>query len=303
MTDLVAINGQIFSQAAAQVPSTDRVFLFGDGLVETICASGSHLLDLSAHLERLRRAAQLHHISLPWPDSLLQFEMENLLSLTRYQRSSIRLIVSRGLDPQVWPTPESSSPQRYIYCSRVRQVEAEELSQGIRLKVKKDPSGRRGEQTKCTFYLPSIVATLESRAEGYDEIVWCNGDGEFTEAGSANIFFIAREGDLVEIATPPLQAGILPGITRSRIIELLTRSKIPVRERPIPVEELARFDEAFLSSSVRGLFPIQAIDKHRLHSCRPQAVFRQIHRLYKSWEENEGGNRSGGSAPITSSSH
>lgn len=287
MSDLVAINGQIFSSADGQIPATDRAFLFGDGVLETLCAVQGRLIDLAAHLARLRRNAETIRLAIPWSDNQFQFEMENLLSLTRHERSALRLIVSRGLSAGMWPSGEDK-PQRYLFCSAYHP-DSLSLETGVKLRSKRDSMGRSGEQIKSPAYLPAIQAYLEAKEEGFDDILWINRDGELCEAGYANIFLMAREGDLLEIATPPVQSGLLPGITRARIIELLHRSRIPVRERAINLEELARFDEGFLSSSVRGLVPIQSIDKHRLYSTRPAATFRQILRLYKSWEFQEGG--------------
>lgn len=290
MTDLVAINGTIFEAASAQVPIHDRAFLFGDGILETLAAIGSRLIDFEAHLHRLRRAAESCHINMPWSDSFLQFEIENLLSLSRFERSSIRILLSRGVGTHLVPHGEEVT-QRYIFCSAAPNNKHAEES-GVRLKLRRDPLGRKGEQIKWPFYLPTVKALIELKETGHDDVLWVNAEGDLTEAGFSNLFLLAREGDLVEIATPPVQSGILPGVTRARIIELLERSKIPVTERSISIEELPRFDEGFLSSSVRGLVPIQTIDKHRLHSLRPQSVYRQIKRLYTTWEIQEGGSSS-----------
>lgn len=294
MTELVAINGTIFEAGSAQIPARDRALLFGDGILETIAASGTRLIDFEHHLARLRRAADQCHIQVPWSDAFLQFEIENLLSLSRFARSSIRILLSRGLGSHLLPNGQETT-QRYIFCTEAKISQNPE-AEGIRLKLRKDPWGRRGSQIKSPFYLLTVTALLESKASGYDDVLWVNPDGEITEAGYSNIFLLAREGDLVEIATPPIQAGLLAGVTRARVIELLERSRIPVTERPIPIDELPRFDEGFLSSSVRGIVPILAIDSHRLHSLRPQAVFRQIKRLYSTWETQEGGSVQGGSS-------
>ena len=114
-------------------------------------------------------------------------------------------------------------------------------------------------------------------------MLWVNGDNEITEATWSNIFLIGRTGDLVEIATPPASSGILEGITRQRVIELLEKAKIPVTVRIITEDEIPRFDEAFLTSSIRGVVPLNQIGSHRLHTLRPNAVFHHIARLYQTW--------------------
>ena len=119
-----------------------------------------------------------------------------------------------------------------------------------------------------------------ARESGFDDILWINSENEVTEASTANIFFIGREGDDVFVHTPPETSGLLKGITRKTIIELLRANQVEVSEEILLRDELARFDEAFVCSTVRGLVPIQAIDQHRLYTLREMAVFRYIQKLF-----------------------
>ena len=105
------------------------------------------------------------------------------------------------------------------------------------------------------------------------------------------MFFMARHGDQVELVTPPAQSGLLLGITRETVLALLRRAGLPVREQLVFADELPRFDEAFLCSSVRGLVPVSRIDRHKLHGARPGSVFRHIERLFLTWVETEVGHR------------
>ncbi|MEZ5079013.1 MAG: aminotransferase class IV [Solirubrobacterales bacterium] len=81
-------------------------------------------------------------------------------------------------------------------------------------------------------------------------------DGTVLEASRANVF-LAREGVLL---TPPLAAGVLPGITRAAAIELARSEGVEVREQPIYRDDLVGADEVFLTGSVRGVEPVRAID-------------------------------------------
>ena len=122
---------------------------------------------------------------------------------------------------------------------------------------------------------------------GFDDVIWCNSESEITESTTANLFFIGRHGDLVEISTPSLRSGILKGITRETILTLLNSAKIPARELIVYKDELPRFDEAFCCSTVKGLIPITKIDKHQLHTLRANSTFRHINRLFQTWVASE----------------
>jgi branched-subunit amino acid aminotransferase/4-amino-4-deoxychorismate lyase len=297
MAGLVSVNGHITRVSEGLIPAQDRGFLFGDAIYEMIAGRASKLIDFAAHFSRLRRAAEQSRISMPWSEQQLRFDCEHLLSLTNFPQSALRLMVTRGTSPTLRTAGEMQA-NRYIFCIPAPLPATEQYEMGLQLKIKKNPLNPRGEQLKSTHYLHTTTAQIEVQAEGYDEVLWQNADAELTEAGSANIFLISRQGDLVEIATPPVAAGILPGITRARTIELLVRSQIPVTERSITIDELPRFDEGFVTSSLRGPFPVSRIDKHRLHSTRPQAVFQHILRLYRSWESHEGDGNQGEFSPL-----
>ncbi len=297
MAGLVSVNGQVTKAEEGFIPAQDRGFLFGDAIYEMVAAREGRLIDFAAHLTRLRQAAEKTRMAMPWTDVQLLFECEHLLSLTNFPHSALRIVITRGTSPTL-RMEAGMQPNRYIYCIPSPLPTHSQYETGLQLKTKKHPLNPRGEQLKSPFYLHAATAQAEAQAEGYDDVLWLNADSEFTEAASANVFLISREGDLVEIATPPVTAGILPGITRARMIELLERSQIPVTERSLTLEELPRFDEGFVTSSLRGPFYISRIDKHRLHSTRAQAVFQHILRLYRSWESHEGTTPSGENSPL-----
>jgi len=288
MAGLIAINGLVTTPEDAKVPALDRGLLFGDGVFEVFVAFGPHILDIKRHLERLRVSAEALEFAIPWSDAELEFELNHLVSQVAAAKTYIRLYVSRGnglgmrLDP-------ASKPNRFVYCLPAAVENARIYSEGLRLKRMIKAENTRGAAAKTSNYLGSVLGVARAQKEGYDEVLWSNQDGEITEAATANIFFLARSGDLVEFLTPPAHSGLLLGITRDTLIQRLKAAQIPVREHTIFVEELPRFDEAFLCSTVRGLVPVATIDKHRMHSARPNAVFRHIERLYLTWVETQVG--------------
>lgn len=282
MSSYVMINGLILPEMQAQLPALDRGFLYGDCIYEVFSAKNGVIIDFEYHLERLRRSAVIHEIPVPWSNEIIRFDIDHMLSLESPDYASIRLVVSRGLGGALVPSGKLE-PQRYLYVKTVPFPNYLPDNEGIKLKTKRHPALQRDDVAKTNNYLPTVSNSLNAAKEGFDDLLWMSHDGELIECGAANIFFLSREGDLVEIATPPLASGILPGVTRARIIELLTLAQIPVTERQVTIEELPRFDEAFVSSSIRLLRPVSLIDKHRLHTTRKNAVFWHIHRLYNSW--------------------
>lgn len=290
MEGLVSIDGKISGIAEATVPVMDRSFLYGDCVFETLVAFGEQVLDIPDHLSRLRRSAQNLRLTIPWSDSEMEVEIRKLVHQLNHPKSAVRLMVTRG-DGFSLKVPDQPKPRKVIFCYPAKIEHKSVYDIGLSLKPIQQNFTPRGASSKTVNYLPSIIALQDAAAEGFDDLLWINGAGEVTEAATANIFLLGRTGDLLEVATPSPESGLLLGITRSRIITLLQKSGIPVTERIIDAEELARFDEAFVCSTVRGLVPIAKIGMHRLHTRRPNSSFNHIERLYLTWLESVIGRR------------
>lgn len=290
MTGLISVNGKITSPDAAMVPAMDRGFLMADDVFEVIVGFGDKLLDVDRHLARLRRSADAVEIPVPWSDAELAFELDALAGQVEAAKKYLRLTVTRGVGMGVKP-PKDPKPNKVVYCFPAVEEPLATYQQGLALKRTTKAGASRGAAAKTGNYLQGVLALAQAEREGFQDILWTNAEGEVLEAATANVFFLAREGDNVEFVTPPGASGILLGVTRETIMTLLRNAKIPVREQQIFADELARFDEAFVCSTVRGLVPVSRIDRHHLHTARPNATFRHVERLFLTWVETQLGQR------------
>lgn len=286
---LIAVNGRISSPEEARISPLDRGFLIGDAVFEVCVAFGDQVLDINRHLSRLRHSAAMLDLELPWSDEELAFELTSLAEQVAHPKKYLRLTVTGGLGLGV-RMPESRQPSRVTYCFKAED-DPLKPGQGLALKRMVRAGTLRGAQPKTPYYLPASLALSRAARDGYGDILWTHTDGEVAEAHAANIFFMTRDGDNVTFITPPAQSGILMGVTRETVITLLTNAGIPVREELVYADELPRFDEAFLTSTVRGLVPVSRIDGHRLHTLRPQATYWHIERLFLTWVTTQLGYR------------
>jgi branched-chain amino acid aminotransferase len=104
---------------------------------------------------------------------------------------------------------------------------------------------------KTVSYADNVVALAAAHRRGADEALLANTRDELCEGTGTNVFVVV-DGELV---TPPLSSGCLAGITRSLVL-----GTSDVRERPLPFDVLTRVEEAFLTSSTRGVHPVATID-------------------------------------------
>lgn len=283
---VVSVNGNLSSPEQAVVSVFDRGFLFGDDIFEVCVAFQQKILGLKLHLARLRRSAAQIHLGIPWQDDELEAELSAILAQVKAAKVYLRLMITRGQGLGLEVT-EGFTPNKIIMALPAKPFPETYYREGVALTLARNSSGARGAQAKTGNYLSGIVAMQKANAEGFDDILWCNSEGEITEASTANIFLVARHGNEVEVVTPYLQSGLLAGITRDYVLRILRANDISVMEQAIVSEELPRFDEAFICSTMRGVIPVQRIDGQRLATRRINSLFNRIeqHFLAAVWEE------------------
>jgi branched-chain amino acid aminotransferase len=125
---------------------------------------------------------------------------------------------------------------------------------------------------KVGNYLVAVLATRAARDAGAAEALIVDGDARVIEGASSNVFF-AKGNKLV---TAPLDAGILPGITREIVLDVAKELGLAVELRAARTDELPSFDEAFISSSIRELLPVVRVDDRPVGAGRPGPTFEKL---------------------------
>lgn len=226
------------------IPQNDRGLLLGDGLFETLLAVDGDLPHLSAHLDRM--AAGCAVLDLPFDRA--EAERQARTATPAEGRFAVRLTLTagsggRGLDRPTVPLPRlfaTAAPSAPVTEPATLMVATTRRNEG-------SPASR----LKTLSYLDNVLARAEARAAGADEAVMLNNRGEIACAGAANLFWVA-EGRLF---TPRLDCGVLPGITRARLM-----AREPVEEVVATVETLLRAEAAFLTNSLIGARPVSRLE-------------------------------------------
>jgi branched-chain amino acid aminotransferase len=261
---LTNLNGHIAE--TAQVSVLDRGFLYGDSVYEAIRTFRGRHFGLKEHLARLRQSADYLYMTVPWTDGEIQVELERTLGQTSWTESYIRIVVTRGTESFIGLQPSAQlRPNLLIVVSEIAPEPILSES-GLHLVIPqriRNPKSALDPAAKTGNYLNNILALLEAQQMGANDALLLNADGEITEATTSN-FWMVRDN---VVLTPPAEAGILQGITRSFILKILEQRKIPWEEKAIVPADLDGIQEAFLSSSVRLLMPVRQINQALLPSC------------------------------------
>jgi len=269
------LDGRACAPEDASVSVFDRGFLYGDSVFETLRTYGGVPFELDAHLQRLERSAGLVHIPLPLTPSALAVEISGAVAMAANAESYVRVMITRGQGPMGLDPALAERALRVIIVQPLQAPPAEQYSQGIGAISHAthrvlDASGVQG--AKIGNYLTSVLAMREARLQGALEALILDAHGHVLEGASSNVFLVHDE----RLVTPPLDAGILPGITRGWVLELARQLGLAVEQRTIPLGEAYAADELFITSSIRELLPVVRLDGRVLGTGAVGPVFQRL---------------------------
>ena len=270
-----SVNGSVTPAAEARVSVLDNGFTFGDSVYETLRTYGGRPFHLDRHLARLRRSAGRLAIAIPQADSVLAAWLDALLARAGNAESYVRLIVSRGVGDISYHFDRISGPTVVMAVKPYDPLPAASYSEGIAVAVvavRRNPKQALDPAIKSCNLLNNILAVREAQAKGAQEAILLNLRGEVAEGASSNVFVVKRG----TVLTPPLGAGILPGITRDVILERGAGLGLAMREETLQVADLLGADEAFITSTLKEAAPVRSVDGLPIGSGRPGPITLRI---------------------------
>lgn len=252
MPVIVSLDGTIVDPAHAAISVFDRGLLYGDGCFEVLRTWGGLAVELPAHIDRLFDSlAVLQLTSLGRTE--LEAAVRAAVDAAGEGEHRIRIVVTRG--PGGLATPlDRLGPGRSIVI--VEPLGAA-VPAGVSVAVVRFPlAEREGRGHKTLAYLEHVLARELARSAGADEAIRLGVAGDVVEGATSNVFIVT----LGAVVTPATDGGVLPGIVRARVLALCKAHGIPAREGRITVQDLRTADEAFVTSSLRGVVAITSID-------------------------------------------
>jgi branched-chain amino acid aminotransferase len=275
----VWVDGAVLLADGAHLSVFDRGFQLGDGVFETLRARAGHVTEAEAHFARLHRSAAGLDIVLPEDiDDRLADGIAALLAANGLDGptsdASLRITVSRGAYRArgVLPPHEDVPATIAIQAWPVLAAPTDHLERGLHLvasAVRRDPQNPLAT-LKTTSRAEYVYARLEARRAGADDALFMTIEDHLSEGTSANIFLVRAAPDgAQELATPSLDCAILPGTTRSWLLDWARRVGLRPFEGRLRRHDLAGAEEAFLSSSVAGILPVTAFDGAPIGDGRP----------------------------------
>ena len=279
MTLKVYINGTLYNKEDAKVSVYDHGFLYGDGVFEGMRSYAGSVFRMKEHLDRLWDSAERIQLEIPMTKEETSDAVNATLAANEIEDGYIRLVISRGegtlgLDPNKCPTPNI-----VIITDFITLYPEEFYQNGLEIvtaKTIRNHPGALDPRIKSLNYLNNILAKIEGLAAGCVETLMLNHQGEVAECTGDNIF-IVRDGKLL---TPPVEAGVLEGITRGAVMELAAGDGIQVMESRMTLDDVYSAAEVFLTGSAAEIVPVIKVDGNQIGDGIPGLITRRIADLY-----------------------
>ena len=267
----VFINGEIVPRSEAKISVFDHGLLYGDGCFEGIRVYRGRIFKCQSHLGRIYRNAKRLHMDrqeagIPHTQAEMRDIMYRCIEANEIVDGYIRLIFTRGegtlgLHPFRCPTPG-------VICiaDTISLYPESMYTEGMRVIVAKRPRTPAvclDPQLKSLNYLNNILAKVEAIEEGVLEAIMISYSDDPSkqivgECTGDNLF-IVKDG---VVHTSPLEIPMLDGITRAFVIrELCPALGIEVVERPLPLADVMRADEIFLTGSAAEVIAVRQVDQ------------------------------------------
>jgi branched-chain amino acid aminotransferase len=280
MSRQVYINGKFVPQEEAKVSVFDHGLLYGDGVFEGLRSYGGRVFRLEEHVRRLYESAKAIWLEIPLPPGEMCEAVKDAVRVNTIDDGYVRLVVTRGAGTLGLDPNRCSNPQVIIIADAISLYPRELYEKGLEIvtvSVQRTHPAALNPRIKSLNYLNNILAKIEGLQAGCIEALMLNHKGEVAECTGDNIFLVRGH----VLYTPPLDAGILAGVTRSAVIELAREAGIEVREAPVTKHDVYIADECFLTGTAAEVVPVVKVDSRTIGTGKPGPVTRDLEKRFK----------------------
>lgn len=279
MSRTVWINGTLVPTEQATVSVFDHGLLYGDGVFEGMRIYGGKVFRLQEHLVRLDESARAICLQLPYTLDEIAAATNETLKANGLVDGYIRLVVTRGAGTLGIDPNRCSNPRVIIIADKISLYPAEYYEKGLDIitsSVIRNHPAALSPRIKSLNYLNNILAKIEGQQAGCVEALMLNHKGEVAECTGDNIFLV-KNGRLL---TPPLDAGILGGVTRDTVLELAAAQGIETQQIALTKHDVYIADECFLTGSAAEVIPVVKVDNRVIGDGKPGGITKRLAELF-----------------------
>lgn len=277
MAATINVNGRISGERDAAISVFDHGFLYGEGVYETLRTYNGRPFLYDRHVRRLRRSAEMIVLDVPFSDDELATRIRDTTAAANMGRAEayIRVLLTRGIGELTYDPKATPTPSVVIIVKPNVDPPAAAFEKGVKVclsPILRNHPGSVNPMIKSNNLLNNALAMQEALRRGGTEAIMRNYRGELTECTQSN-FFIVKNGAAL---TAPIDAGLLPGITREFVFEIGKDAGVSVRDQVLHDEDLFAADECFLTSTTKEIVPIVQVDDRNIGPGVPGPVTKRL---------------------------
>jgi D-alanine transaminase len=283
MSRIAYVNGRYLPLRQAMVHVEDRGYQFGDAVYEVCEVRQGRLIDERRHLERLKRSLDALQIRLPMLPAALGVVLREVIACNRIGYGIVYLQVSRGVARRDHAFPAPEVAPSVVVTARPLNARRNEALAAAGIAVISVPDNRWGRvDIKTTGLLPNVLARQAAVAQGARDAWFVDKDGRVTEAASANAWIVTQAGRVV---TRPADHGILKGITRTVLFDVIKAQGLSVEERAFTLSEAYAAREAFVTAASQIVLPVVRIDGQVIGEGKPGPLATALRHAFHQYAE------------------
>ena len=283
MAATIYVNGRITDEREAVIPVLDHGFLYGEGVYEVMRTYQRKPFLYGAHIDRMRRSAGMINLTVPFTDAELLARIEETAAVFYESQGAagaaaemyIRVLLTRGVGQMTYDPAACPVPSLVIIIKPQLDPPAHAYEKGVKVilvPVVRNHPFSINPLIKSNNLLNNALASQFAARQGGFEAIMRNYRSEISECSQSNLF-VVKNG---EVLTPPIEAGLLAGITRAFVFDVGTACGLTVRETTLHDADLFGADELFLTSTTREIVPIVTVNDSQIGDGVPGAVTRRL---------------------------
>jgi len=305
--EFVYVSGNFVPREEAKISALDAGVLLGAGLFETLRTYAGKPFRLGAHLARLRASGEFFRIFVRETDAEITAAVARLLEANGVPDARVRLTATRGplalREPQGDPEPfdhahgpehvegqgrrvaaavdDETPPATLIITAGPMTPYPAELYEKGATVVVSDIRTSPDDPTvyhKTTGYLRNLLALRDAHRARATEALIFNTKGRLAEGSLSNAFIVSGG----RLLTPPVEEGLLAGITRAAVLELAAEAGVPHEQKPLSAREVLDADELFLTNSIMEVLPVGRVERKEIGDGLPGPVTKQLASAYRA---------------------
>jgi branched-chain amino acid aminotransferase len=264
----IYIDGTFYEQSEAKISVFDHGLLYGDGVFEGIRFYQDRVFRFDEHIDRLWDSAKAIALDMPLTKAELMEATLETIRQNDLHDGYIRLLVTRVVGSLGLSPDSCRRPCIVIIAATIALYPESLYEKGLTLStcsVRRIPPAALSPRIKSLNYLNNILAKIEAQQADAAEGVMLNEQGYVAECTGDNLFVIKKG----VISTPPVNAGILAGVTRGVVFELAQKNGIPIKEADLTRYDILVADECFLTGTAAEVIAAVQLDRRPIGNGHP----------------------------------